>query len=78
MHVIKFGYRCLYACYIRVRALVDYFYTKDSNTRFLGVCALYTLARYCGENTVIVYACVGIYTYTYIHTHVYMCMYIYA
>src|SRR6218665_3468209 len=34
MHVIIFGYRCLYERYIRVRALVDYFYSKDSSTRF--------------------------------------------
>ena len=26
--------RCLYAWYIRARAVVDYFYTKDRNTRF--------------------------------------------
>ena len=34
MHVIIFGYRYLYARYIRVHALVDYFYTKDSSQRF--------------------------------------------
>ena len=44
--------RWFYARYICVHAIVDYFYTKDSNTRFLGVCVLCTLARYCGENTV--------------------------
>jgi len=34
MHVIIFGYRCFSARYIRVHALVDYFYTKDSSTQF--------------------------------------------
>src|SRR6218665_2327345 len=76
--------RWFYARYICVHAIVDYFYTKDSNTRFLGVCALYTLARYCGENTVIVYACVGMYIcvcifmYRYIYVCICMYMYVYA